>query len=395
MSPQRRASPVPNSSHQAAATEVPAANASPAVEEPSPELSVIIRSRGGRTLADAAAARLGQALPAECTDVDLVLEDAMDKSSATSALGEAASRAIFGAVKACRTLEKLKLVGLPNLALTFAGVCTALEAVTPRLEMLTLVRCGLTGEIPAEVFRSCGCLTELNLSRNNLWGEIPTTIGQCLRLRHIDLSQNRLSGQLPPEIFLSSLRSLSCHENALSGEIPSNVRFCAALRRLILHTNFLTGPLPEHLPLRLQLLMVHNNLLSGPLPESIGGCLALTCLSCSQNELSGQIPESIGQCVSLQVLGLYQNRLSGHVPWQAIRSLLHLRKLGLHGNPALRIDPAGKQAIEEALRPDAKAWWPREADPAEPNAMVRQPRSAWRMIGPPRWRRRRLQGTRL
>ena len=320
----------------------------------------------------------------------------MDKSSAsTSALGEVASRAIFGAVKACGALERLKLVGLPNLALPFADVCLALRSRMARLEVLTLVRCGLSGEVPAEVLGRCGCLVELNLSRNNLWGEIPPSIGKCLRLRHIDLSQNRLSGHLPSEICLSSLRSLSCHENALSGEIPANLRFCSALRRLVLHTNFFSGPLPEHLPLRLQLLMVHKNRLSGSLPDSIGGCLALTCLSCSQNELSGPIPESIGQCVSLQVLGLYQNRLSGEVPWQAIRSLLHLRKLGLHGNPALRIDPIGKQAIEEALPPDAKAWWPREADAAAAAAMAQQPRSAWGMPGRPRWRRRRLLGTRV
>ncbi|XP_039173784.1 MDIS1-interacting receptor like kinase 1-like [Eucalyptus grandis] len=78
----------------------------------------------------------------------------------------------------------------------------------------------LNGEIPNELTRLVQ-LQNLNLSQNNLSGEIPTNIGNLKKLESLDLSNNKISGKIPPSI--SSVDSLSCLNlsfNNLSGLIP-------------------------------------------------------------------------------------------------------------------------------------------------------------------------------
>ncbi|KAK6158174.1 hypothetical protein DH2020_005488 [Rehmannia glutinosa] len=78
----------------------------------------------------------------------------------------------------------------------------------------------LTGEIPTEVTGLKG-LVALNLSRNNLIGSIPRDIGQLELLNFLDLSKNNLSGGIPPTLSqLSHLGILDLSFNNLSGRIP-------------------------------------------------------------------------------------------------------------------------------------------------------------------------------
>ncbi|KAK3421478.1 hypothetical protein EUGRSUZ_G02120 [Eucalyptus grandis] len=79
----------------------------------------------------------------------------------------------------------------------------------------------LNGEIPKELTRLVQ-LQNLNLSQNNLSGKIPSNIGDLKNLESLDLSNNGISGRIPPSI--SSLDFLSCLNlsfNNLSGPIPS------------------------------------------------------------------------------------------------------------------------------------------------------------------------------
>ncbi|KAL3731318.1 hypothetical protein ACJRO7_028229 [Eucalyptus globulus] len=80
----------------------------------------------------------------------------------------------------------------------------------------------LNGEIPKELTRLVQ-LQNLNLSQNNLSGKIPSNIGDLKNLESLDLSNNGISGRIPPSI--SSLDFLSCLNlsfNNLSGPIPSS-----------------------------------------------------------------------------------------------------------------------------------------------------------------------------
>ncbi|WCJ39078.1 Receptor-like protein EIX1 [Euphorbia peplus] len=78
----------------------------------------------------------------------------------------------------------------------------------------------LSGEIPTEITSLEG-LGSLNLSQNALSGRIPESIGDMRWLEVIDFSQNQLSGHIPESMSrLSSLSSLNLSYNNLSGKIP-------------------------------------------------------------------------------------------------------------------------------------------------------------------------------
>ncbi|XVE92161.1 hypothetical protein REPUB_Repub01dG0073400 [Reevesia pubescens] len=80
----------------------------------------------------------------------------------------------------------------------------------------------LVGEIPEEI-TNLSALGSLNLSWNQLTGNIPENIGRLQRLEVLDLSHNNLSGPIPPSISsMSLLNQLNLSYNNLSGQIPSS-----------------------------------------------------------------------------------------------------------------------------------------------------------------------------
>ncbi|KAF7849283.1 hypothetical protein BT93_L1015 [Corymbia citriodora subsp. variegata] len=80
----------------------------------------------------------------------------------------------------------------------------------------------LNGEIPKELIRLVK-LQNLNLSRNNLSGKIPSNIGNLKNLESLDLSNNVISGRIPPSISnLDFMSYLNLSFNNLSGPIPSS-----------------------------------------------------------------------------------------------------------------------------------------------------------------------------
>jgi len=111
-----------------------------------------------------------------------------------------------------------------------------------------------------------GCVTEINLSNNNLTGTIPPEIGQ-----------------------LAALTRLNMHSNNLSGNIPSTI-----------------GNLSELLQIWL-----FKNQLSGMLPPEIGNLSNLTHFGAGVNQLTGTIPGSYGNLSNLGFFTIPQNQLSG------------------------------------------------------------------------------------
>ncbi|KAF8732792.1 hypothetical protein HU200_015131 [Digitaria exilis] len=78
----------------------------------------------------------------------------------------------------------------------------------------------LTGEIPVEIGALVG-LKNLNMSRNLLHGHIPDTLGSMGSLESLDLSWNQLSGAIPQSMTsLHLLSHLNMSYNNLSGKIP-------------------------------------------------------------------------------------------------------------------------------------------------------------------------------
>ncbi|TVT99783.1 hypothetical protein EJB05_54824, partial [Eragrostis curvula] len=86
----------------------------------------------------------------------------------------------------------------------------------------------------------------LDLSHNNLVGEIPYEITSLVGLRVLNISHNQLSGKIPEKIgLLRLLESLDLSWNELSGEIPPSLSDITMLSKLNLSYNNLSGRIPS------------------------------------------------------------------------------------------------------------------------------------------------------
>ncbi|KAL7595956.1 hypothetical protein Lser_V15G29336 [Lactuca serriola] len=92
------------------------------------------------------------------------------------------------------------------------------------LRSIDLSSNNLTGEIPYQI-TNLDQLIALNLSKNALLGKIPWKIGQMKNLLTLDLSRNKFSGEIPSSMSQMTLLSyLDVSDNSLSGRIPSSTQ---------------------------------------------------------------------------------------------------------------------------------------------------------------------------
>ncbi|TYJ12130.1 hypothetical protein E1A91_A11G327400v1 [Gossypium mustelinum] len=99
----------------------------------------------------------------------------------------------------------------------------------------------LTGEIPKEIGSLVGLLS-LNFSGNLLTGNIPDTIGNMEWMESLDLSMNRLNGEIPPSFSkLNFLNHFNVSYNNLTGQIPTSTQL-QSFENLSYVGNHLCGP---------------------------------------------------------------------------------------------------------------------------------------------------------
>ncbi|THU67651.1 hypothetical protein C4D60_Mb05t26960 [Musa balbisiana] len=187
----------------------------------------------------------------------------------------------------------------------------------------------LSGEIPPELF-NCTNLVALDLGSNNLTGSIPEAISRLNLLDDLVLSNNQLSGHIPGEICAGFQRAaypdseftqhygvLDLSYNNLTGQIPAAIKNCAVLKELRLQGNMLSGSIPPELAelTNLTLLDFSFNSLSGPILVQVSPLQSLQGLLLSNNQLGGLIPSELSLMLpSLVKLNLSSNRLTGAIP---------------------------------------------------------------------------------
>ena len=239
-----------------------------------------------------------------------------------------------------------------------------------------------------------GRVTDLDLSANQLNGEVPGELGNLSRLRLLYISDNNLTGVLPRSLTgMSGLESFRFHNNpglcapideefqtwlqgiaevygsscapedsledrevlvelygALNGENWTNntnwlterpIRewhgvindASGRVTALVLDWNGLTGEIPAELGSlsHLEILALHSNGLTGEIPAVLGRLSNLSILTLNSNRLMGKIPTELSELSNLEILALSSNQLTGEMPTELSR-LSNLEILGLDSN---------------------------------------------------------------
>ncbi len=205
-----------------------------------------------------------------------------------------------------------------------------------RVVALELSENQLTGEVPPEL-ADLSYLETLNLGSNQLTGEIPPELGDLSYLERLQLSGNSLTGAIPPELGgLSYLLYLFLLYNSLTGEIPPELGNLSNLERLELVGNSLTGAIPPELGSlsNLEVLVLDDNSLTGEIPPELGSLSDLEYMSVMDNRLTGEIPPELGNLSNLEYLYLRRNSLTGEIPLDFL-NLSSLELLYWTGNDGL------------------------------------------------------------
>ncbi|XP_022866334.1 LRR receptor-like serine/threonine-protein kinase FLS2 [Olea europaea var. sylvestris] len=182
-------------------------------------------------------------------------------------------------------------------------------------EVVDLSYNNLSGPIPLFLFLS----GELKMSKNMFSGSIFhfCTIPEVSSILVLDLSDNQLEGELP-NCWLNTtfLFILDLANNKFSGKISPTLGSLDKLEVLHLRNNNFIDELPSTLRncTRLRMLDVGGNKLTGNIPAWIGTHLtSLTVLSLRRNEFDGVMPSTICRLANIHVLDLSRNNISGRI----------------------------------------------------------------------------------
>ncbi|CDP12881.1 unnamed protein product [Coffea canephora] len=185
-----------------------------------------------------------------------------------------------------------------------------LEGTVPfwhKVTYLNLAHNLLSGSIPTSIdsISEMKTLQRLDLSNNNLTGEIPEQWNHCQELLVLDLSINSLSGNIPSSIFsIPKLQWLKLNGNTFSGELSFPSVNCKDLIFLDIGENELTGKIPTWIGeslASLSELKLRSNMFSNNIPEQLCHLSHLHVLDLADNILSGPIPSCLGNLTSFRV----------------------------------------------------------------------------------------------
>uniref|UniRef100_A0A2N9FNL4 Leucine-rich repeat-containing N-terminal plant-type domain-containing protein n=1 Tax=Fagus sylvatica TaxID=28930 RepID=A0A2N9FNL4_FAGSY len=260
------------------------------------------------------------------------------------------------------SIGNLKMLSKIDLSIcNFSGsIPSSMENLT-QLVYLDLSSNNFNGSVPP--FSMAKNLTQINLSRNSLTGQITSTHWKDLpNLVNLDLRSNSLEGSIPVSLFsLPSLQKLQLSNNQFSGRLNHSSVSSYSLDTLDLSSNNLEGSIPtsvfelrvtsKGLDIELVKILtiftsidVSCNNLEGQIPEKLGELKSLYGLNLSHNAITGQIPPALGNLTMLESLDLSSNKLTGEIP-------MHLVDLIFLGSSRPFVQSIAKCQSDEALPP--------------------------------------------
>uniref|UniRef100_M4F711 Uncharacterized protein n=1 Tax=Brassica campestris TaxID=3711 RepID=M4F711_BRACM len=286
--------------------------------------------------------------------------------------------------------ESLYLLSLSRNTVKFSST---LHMVSP-IGSLALASCNIS-EFPT-FLRTQTSLFYLDISQNQIKGQVPEWLWSLPGLEYVDFSRNSFTGFDGPagvfqkkEIYLLDISSnafknpfpllpksitfLSASDNQFSGEILKTICQLDSLETLVLSNNNFSGSIPrcfEKFNTKLTVLHLQNNSLSGEFPEE-SVSVGLISLDVGHNQLSGELPKSLMNCTGLEFLNVEENKFNDTFPFW-LRLLPDLQFLVLRSNefhgpiyspegsmsfPKLRIFDISKNLFSGALPSDYFSGW--------------------------------------
>ncbi|XP_058005964.1 receptor-like protein 43 [Hevea brasiliensis] len=239
-----------------------------------------------------------------------------------------------------------------------------------KLAMINLSQNQIQGQVPRS-FASCTKLELLDLSNNQFTGRFPSWIGNLPELRILNLRSNGFYGVIEkhkPSNF-SKLQIIDLSHNNFTGELPSmyferwnamKVADANPTRYIGKNEEFTTTPYyntydysmiinnkgseMEYLkiPGALAVIDFSHNRFEGDIPEVIGNLKALHLLNLSNNMLRGHIPSSLANLKELECLDLSANKFSGEIP-SLLTQLTFLSSFNVAYNQLAGPIPQGNQ----------------------------------------------------
>uniref|UniRef100_A0A7N0RAH9 Receptor-like protein 12 n=1 Tax=Kalanchoe fedtschenkoi TaxID=63787 RepID=A0A7N0RAH9_KALFE len=173
----------------------------------------------------------------------------------------------------------------------------------------------------------------LDLASNLLHGELPSLPPSA---PYMDFSRNNFSSKLPAEIgkYLSVTLFFSLASNLFKGTIPTSICNATYLQVLDLSNNSFEGHLPPclvNMSQTLGILNLRKNRFKGHISDSFKADCMLRTFDLSWNLIRGELPKSLANCKALEVLDLGNNRIDDTFPcW--LKNVSTLRVLILRSN---------------------------------------------------------------
>ncbi|PRQ42824.1 putative leucine-rich repeat-containing, plant-type, leucine-rich repeat domain, L [Rosa chinensis] len=206
-------------------------------------------------------------------------------------------------------LRNLSSLDLSHNSLLLSHDATNLSySYFPQFEDLSLASLNLR-TFP-DFLRNQSELRSLDLSDNQIHGEIPNWIWRFNNLYFLNLSSNFLETLEGHTINLTSIQFLDLHSNKLHGEIP--ISSSPNMYYLDYSRNNFSSTIPTTIGdmlLQTRFFYVASNNLQGIIPGSICNSLYLEILDLSNNSLSGTVPHCLTTMSTLSVLNLRRNNL--------------------------------------------------------------------------------------
>lgn len=156
---------------------------------------------------------------------------------------------------------------------------------------------GLGGELPTEICALSENLEKIDVSGNDLEGQIPVCLIDFVSLSEVDMSGNKLGGKLPTGLLaISTMEIIDFSVNQIGGDIAnlfSSGGDATGLTTVLLQDNLLTGAFPievEGYP-ALSEFRVHNNTITGAVSDTTcslqdGTFLATLSADCASGEVT-------------------------------------------------------------------------------------------------------------